>query len=122
MFFDGWSGMLRTLIVGVVAYIGMVFFLRISGKRTLSKLDPFDFVISTALGSALAQVILLRDVALVRGLFGFATIIGFQFIVTLLARRYPIVRHLSKGDPALLFYDGQFLQATMKHEHVPEIE
>ncbi|OLE56040.1 MAG: hypothetical protein AUG51_00500 [Acidobacteria bacterium 13_1_20CM_3_53_8] len=122
MFFDGWSGMLRTLIVGVVAYIGMVFFLRISGKRTLSKLDPFDFVISTALGSALAQAILSRDVALLRGLFGFAVIIAIQYVVMWLSKRYQMVRHLIKGDPALLFYNGEYLRATMKREHVPEIE
>jgi len=36
MLFQGWSGLLRTLIVGTLAYIGLVTFLRISGKRTLA--------------------------------------------------------------------------------------
>jgi uncharacterized membrane protein YcaP (DUF421 family) len=122
MFFDGWQALGRTIIVGVIAYITLVFFLRISGKRTLSKMDPFDFVITTALGSALAQVVLSKDVALVRGLLGFAVIVGLQYAVTVLSKRSVAVRHLIKDEPALLFYEGEFLRATMKREHVPEIE
>ena len=35
MLFSGWEGLLRTLVVGVLAYVSLVVFLRISGKRTL---------------------------------------------------------------------------------------
>jgi len=39
MFFNGWYGPLRTVVVGVLAYIGMVLLLRVMGKRTLSKMN-----------------------------------------------------------------------------------
>jgi uncharacterized membrane protein YcaP (DUF421 family) len=35
----------RTLFVGLIGYVTVVFFSRLSGKRTLSKMGPFDFVI-----------------------------------------------------------------------------
>jgi uncharacterized membrane protein YcaP (DUF421 family) len=42
--------------------------LRISGKRTLSKMNAFDLVVTVALGSTLATVLLSTDVALAEGL------------------------------------------------------
>lgn len=122
MFFESWSDIERTLIVGVVAYLGLVFFLRISGKRTLSKMDAFDFVITTALGSALAQVVLSKDVALLKGLFAFAVIIGLQVLVTLLSFRFRTIRQLVKSEPRLLFYKGDFLERALRKERVPKIE
>ncbi|HXG82568.1 MAG TPA: hypothetical protein VNI84_00950 [Pyrinomonadaceae bacterium] len=51
MFFDDWFGLVRILIVGVLAYAALIFLLLASGKRTLSKWNAFDFVVTMALGS-----------------------------------------------------------------------
>ncbi|WP_231362619.1 hypothetical protein [Thioalkalivibrio sp. ALMg9] len=67
MFFGGWDGLLRTLVVGVLAYVALIVFLRLSGKRTLSKMNAFDLVVTVALGSTLATVLLAKDVALAEG-------------------------------------------------------
>ena len=42
MFFDDMQSLIRVLIIGVLGYIALVFWLRISGKRTLSKWNVFD--------------------------------------------------------------------------------
>lgn len=83
VFFDSWTTLLRTLVVGVLAYVTMVAFLRISGKRTLSKMNAFDLIVTVALGSTLATVLLSKDVALAEGALAFALLIGLQFVVTL---------------------------------------
>ena len=67
MFFDGWSGPLRVLAVGTCAYAALVLLLRCSGKRTLSKMNAFDLVVTVALGSTLATVLLSKGVALAEG-------------------------------------------------------
>lgn len=51
MFFDGWQGLARVLLVGALAYLTLVLLLRIAGKRTLSKMNAFDLVANVALGS-----------------------------------------------------------------------
>jgi len=122
MFFQGWAAVGRVLVLGVLAYITVVVFLRLSGKRTLSMMDPFDFVITTALGSTLAQTILTKEVTLMDGIASFVVLIGLQFFVTMLGLRYRLVRHLVKPHPKLLFYRGEFLKDVMKHEHVHEVE
>jgi uncharacterized membrane protein YcaP (DUF421 family) len=58
MLFDSWAGLGRVLLVGTLAYVVLVLLLRISGKRTLSKLNAFDLVVTVALGSILATVLL----------------------------------------------------------------
>ncbi len=49
-FYHGHEPIIRVLVVGVLAYIALVFLLRISGSRTLSKMNAFDFIVTIALG------------------------------------------------------------------------
>ncbi len=67
---------MHVTVATILAYAALVGFLRISGKRTLSKLNAFDFVVTVALGSMLATIILSQEVYLLEGLVGFALIIG----------------------------------------------
>ncbi|WP_238388177.1 hypothetical protein [Hymenobacter sediminis] len=66
-FFSSWTSIARTLIVGVAAYAGLIILLRASGKRTLTKMNAFDLVVTVALGSTLATVLLTKSVALAAG-------------------------------------------------------
>jgi uncharacterized membrane protein YcaP (DUF421 family) len=122
MFFNGWFPLLRVLIVGVCAYAALVCLLRVSGKRTLSKLNAFDLVVTVALGSTLATVLLSKDVALAEGVLAFALLIGMQFVVAWLSVRFRAVDRLVKSEPRLLFYRGEFLHDAMRRERVTEGE
>ncbi len=122
MFFDDWSGLVRVAVVGVLAYCGLVSLLRISGKRTLSKMNAFDLVVTVALGSTLATVLLSSNVALAEGLLAFALLIFLQFGVTWLSVRSSTFRRFVKNEPKLLFYDGKFLRGALQAERVTEEE
>ena len=122
MFFDSWDGLARVAIVGVLAYLGLVLLLRVSGKRTLSKLNAFDLVVTVALGSTLATVLLSRDVALLEGLLAFAILIGMQAGITWLSVRSLRVAGLVKSEPALLVFEGRFLATALKRERMTEDE
>jgi uncharacterized membrane protein YcaP (DUF421 family) len=67
-FFDSWDWLLRTLIIVVLAYGTLIALLRLAGKRTLTKLNAFDLVVTVALGSTLATALLSKDVAQGKGL------------------------------------------------------
>jgi uncharacterized membrane protein YcaP (DUF421 family) len=122
MVFDGWFGLLRVLVVGTLAYAGLLLMLRITGKRTLSKLNAFDLIVTVALGSTLATVLLSKDVALVEGLLAFALLCGLQFAVTWASVRWPSIRSLVKSDPCLVFYQGRFLPEQLRRERLTEDE
>lgn len=122
MFFDGWMILARTVLVGTLAYLSLVLLLRISGKRTLSQMNAFDFIVTVALGSTLATVLLSSSVSLARGVLAFAILIFLQFIITWLSVRSPAVRRLVKAEPTLLLHKGEFLSGAMKQERVTEQE
>jgi uncharacterized membrane protein YcaP (DUF421 family) len=42
LLFDTWTSLWRTAVTGAVAYAALVLFLRISGKRTLARMNAFD--------------------------------------------------------------------------------
>jgi uncharacterized membrane protein YcaP (DUF421 family) len=122
MFFDSWDSVLRTLVIGALAYVSLILFLRASGKRTLTKLNAFDLVVTIALGSTLATVLLNKDVALVDGLVAFALLIGLQFVVTWTAVRWRWVRQLVTGEPVMLLHRGELLPEAMRRARVTEDE
>lgn len=122
MFFNGWEGIERTLLVGTLAYIGLVLLLRISGKRTLSKMNAFDLVVTVALGSTLATILLSKKVALSEGIAAFFLLISLQYIMAWLSVRSKLMSEFIKSNPELLFYEGEFHRKVMKKERVLEIE
>jgi uncharacterized membrane protein YcaP (DUF421 family) len=113
IFFSGWDGLARTLLIGVLAYAVLVVFLRLTGRRTLSKMNAFDLVVTVALGSTLATILLNKNVALAEGALAFALLIGMQFAVTWSSVRAGWVRRVVTGEPQLLLYRGAFLPEAL---------
>lgn len=122
MFFDNWFGITRVLVVGPLAYFLLVVLLRASGKRTLSKMNAFDFVVTIAIGSMLASTILTETVALFEGVLGMAVLIAMQFAITWLSVRVEGVATLVKDEPSLLFHQGDYLDSQLKRTRVAKSE
>lgn len=122
MFFDSWESLGRIALTGALAYAALVVLLRISGKRTLSKMNAFDLVVTVALGSCLATVILSKDVALADGVVGVGLLIALQYAVTWLSIRSSAVSDLVKSEPALLVRRGEMLRSALRRERVLESE
>lgn len=122
IFFDNWESIFRTFVITIFAYIALIILLRISGKRTLSKMNAFDFVVTIAIGSTLATVLLNKSVSLADGLLAFTLLIGLQYLITFMAVRSKKVSGWVKGTPALIVYDGEMLSKAMRRERVNEDE
>lgn len=118
----GWDPIVRVLVVGPLAYGAMVFLLRISGKRTLSKMNAFDFVITIALGSVLAATLTDSSLALSTGVAVMAFLILAQFVITALSVRIDWVERVVKADPSLVVLHGRLLEDAMRRHRVTEAE
>ena len=118
MFFQGWSGIVRTIIVGTLAYAFLVVSLRVSGKRTLAKLNAFDLVITVAFGSCLASILLSEGVALAEGAAGLVLLISLQYGVTALSVRSEGFARLVRSEPTLLLRAGEMLPRAMRHARI----
>lgn len=121
LFFKDWWSLGRVGICSASAYLILFLFVRISGKRTMSKLNAFDFVVAVTLGSTLSSMMLAK-IPLAEGMLAVATIIGLQYVLAKLARDSPMMETLINSRPTLLFYNGRFLDETLEKECVTEEE
>lgn len=122
MFFDDWAGIWRTLLVGALAYAALIALVRVAGKRTLAKMNAFDLIVTVALGSTLATILLSEDVALAEGVAAFGLLIGLQFAITWLSVRTRVVPALVKSEPTLLVFRGAQLDEAIRAQRVSEEE
>jgi uncharacterized membrane protein YcaP (DUF421 family) len=120
--YNGWEGLARTLVVGVLAYASLIVALRCSGKRTLSKMNAFDLIVTVSLGSTLASALLNKGVALAEGVLAFVTLVCLQFAITWTSVRVPWFRRFVTGDPLMLLERGEFLPAALRRARVTEGE
>ncbi|MCG7593675.1 DUF421 domain-containing protein [Mycobacterium sp. C3-094] len=122
MWFDNWSDIIRVLAVGAAAYVTLVAVLRVSGKRTLAKLNAFDLVVTVAVGSTLATILLNADVSYVEGASAFALLAGLQYVAALISSRSQRGRAFLTSRPTLLLSRGRFDDAAMRRSRVGEAE
>lgn len=122
MWFDSWSDILRILLVGTAAYVTLVVVLRVSGKRTLAKLNAFDLVVTVALGSTLATILLDATVTWAEGAVALGALAALQFLVAILGSRVPAARSVVTARPTFLVRDGELLGDVLREQRVATAE
>lgn len=122
MIFQDIAGLFHVFFSGILAYAILVTFLRFSGKRTLSKMNSFDFVVTIALGSTLAATILDTGIPVMEGVMAMGVLVGMQYLVTLACIRNKKINWWVTGEPTLLFYQGEFLNERLRETRVMKDE
>lgn len=122
MWFDSWGSLARVALVGAAAYVTLVALLRVAGKRTLAKLNAFDLVVTVALGSSLATIVLSGDVSWSEGATALCLLVGLQLVVSWGSARLPRGRAFVTARPTLLLADGRMRPEAMRSQRVTESE
>ncbi|SFJ15208.1 Protein of unknown function [Halobacillus dabanensis] len=118
LFFDKWNDIFRIVVMALIIYPALIFILRISGKRTLSKMNMFDLVVTVALGSTVATILLSSAVSLWEGITALFLLVFLQYAVAWLQVRSNKFTAIVKGEPQLLFFNGTYLESALKAERV----
>jgi uncharacterized membrane protein YcaP (DUF421 family) len=118
VFFDSWDGIFRSLIITITAYVVMILFLRVTGKRTLSKMNAFDFIVTIALGSSLATVALNKNVPLIEGALVFFLLIFLQYVISWISVRMPPFKKIITSQPTLLLFKGELFDEALQKQRV----
>ncbi len=118
MWFDSWSDLARTALVGAGAYAALVVVLRLSGKRTLAKLNAFDLVVTVAFGSTLATILLNASVSWAEGVVAFAVLAVLQFSVAWTSTRWDRARATVTARPTMLLRHGVLLPDASRSQRV----
>jgi uncharacterized membrane protein YcaP (DUF421 family) len=118
MWFDSLDEVFRVVVAGVVAYVALVGVLRISGKRTLAKLNAFDLVVTVAFGSTLATILLNADVSVAEGVAALALLAAMQFVVAVVSSRVRVGRAVLTSRPTVLVTHGHFHEEAMRSHRI----
>jgi uncharacterized membrane protein YcaP (DUF421 family) len=122
MWFDSFDVLWRTVAVGAAAYVTLVVLLRVTGKRTLSKLNAFDFVVTVALGSTLAAILVDADIAWAEGAVALAVLVLLQLLVTWLSTLSGGRRSVLTARPTVLIRDGSLREDALQGQRVTRSE
>lgn len=121
LLFKDWDSLWHVAICALLSYFTLFLFIRISGKRTLSKLTAFDFVVTITLGSTLASMMLGKS-TVAEGAVALMVMISLQFLLAYAAKKSPVMEKVLNSKPTLLYYEGKFLEDEMTKEVVTEEE
>ncbi len=104
-----WDLVLRA---GVV-YAFLLILLRITGKRQVGQLAPFDLVLLLVLSNAVQNSMNAGDNSLVGGLISAATLVGLNWIVGVATYRSKRIEAAIEGRPQVLIHNGRLFQEVM---------
>lgn len=118
MFISNFETMLKIIFMSVLFYFALIIILRISGKRTLSDINAFDFLVTVTIGSIGATTILSKDTAFFDGVVGIVTLILLQYIISKLDTKFDFIGEKLIPTPTLLFYNGEYIKENMEKMRV----
>lgn len=107
------------LVSSIVVYIAIIFFTRLFGKRSFSKMSSFDFAMTITVGSLIATTILSSSVSLPEGIFGLFLVYLLQLSAAFL-RRYKFFANAIDNTPLLLMDGPKILHDNLKKARVTE--
>ena len=104
-----WELILR----GIVVYLFLLALLRITGKRQVGQLAPFDLVLLLVLANAVQNSMNAGDNSLVGGLITATTLIGLNFLVSFITHRNKKLEAIVEGRPQILIHNGKLFEEVM---------
>ncbi|WP_435769605.1 DUF421 domain-containing protein [Nocardioides sp. SYSU DS0651] len=107
---------------GLAVYLVLWLLFRLLGKRTLSQITTFDFVLLLVVGEATQQALLGEDFSLTNAAIVIATIMGLDRVADYIGYRFPRFDRVLEGASVLLVDDGRMLDDRMAKCHVDEEE
>ncbi|MET4578978.1 DUF421 domain-containing protein [Ottowia thiooxydans] len=106
------------IVRGIVVYVFLIFFLRITGRRQIGQYDPFDLILLLILSNAVQNSMNAGDNSLMGGLISALTLISCHLLLAKLSWRFPRIGHWIDGKPKVLIHAGQLNTETMRNERL----
>jgi uncharacterized membrane protein YcaP (DUF421 family) len=109
-----------SVLRGAAIYLFLMVLFRIAGKRTLSDVTTFDFVLLLIVGEATQQALLGEDFSLTNAFLVILTLIGLDIAISLWQQRWPGLAKWLEGVPLVIVEHGQPLRERMRRARVSE--
>lgn len=99
-------------------YVALMLLFRLTGKRTLSQVTTFDFVILLIVGEATAQALLGEDFSITNAALVIGTLLLLDRLANWLGWRFPRFDRATESLPVVLIENGNVLEEVLRKEHL----
>ena len=113
-----WELVIRCTII----YFFMLFLLRVSGKRQIGQLAPFDLVLLLVLSNAVQNAMNAGDNSLLAGIILATTLIALNYLVGLATYKSKRIEALVEGRPEVLIHEGKLFESVMASQQITHHE
>jgi len=111
---------MEAVVRALVVYAGVFLFIRLSGRRTLSELTTFDFVLLLIVGEATGQALLGEDFSLTHAIVLIVSLVLIDVVLSLVRQKWNRVDKWFEGVPMVLVDNGKLLQDRLQRGRVDE--
>jgi uncharacterized membrane protein YcaP (DUF421 family) len=105
---------LRTTVIYLLVLVGV----RLSGKREVGQMTPFDLTLLLLLSNSVQNAMTGPDTSLLGGAVAATVLLVLNYLIANLSGANRRFRKFIQGQPAMLIHDGQIIEAHMAKEHV----
>jgi uncharacterized membrane protein YcaP (DUF421 family) len=105
---------LRTTVIYLLVLVGV----RLSGKREVGQMTPFDLTLLLLLSNSVQNAMTGPDTSLLGGAVAATVLLVLNYLIANLSGANRRFRKFIQGEPAMLIHDGQIIEAHMAKEHV----
>ncbi|MDB6063466.1 MAG: hypothetical protein JWM78_3569 [Verrucomicrobiaceae bacterium] len=110
------------VVRGIIVYIFLLALLRITGKRQVGQLAPFDFVLLLVLSNAVQNSMNAGDNSLGGGLISAATLVALNYIVGFATFRSRRIEDFVDGRPQILIHRGKLFEDVLSKSQISHHE
>ncbi len=118
MTFPGAHVLLDIVVRTAVIYCVVLLGVRLSGKREVGQMTPFDLVLLLLISNSVQNAMTGPDTSLYGGVAAASTLLVLNYFIANLSGANRRFRRFIQGEPSLLVHDGQIMEAHMAREHV----
>ena len=111
-----------SILRGVAVYIFLLIVFRIAGKRALSEITTFDFVLLLIISEVVQQAMIGNDNSMINAFLLVITLVGLDIAISLWKQKSHSVEKLLESIPLILVDHGKPIQERLEQERVDEAD
>lgn len=111
---------MNPILRALCIYLFLLLIFRLSGKRTLSQITPFEFVLLLVIGEATQQALLGEDFSITNAFIVITTLIGTDILLSKIKQKSKRFDEITEGLPLVIVDKGKLLHDRMQKTRVDE--
>lgn len=111
-----------SVIRAAVVYIVVLVIFKIAGRRTLSEITTFDFVLLLIIGEATQQALLGDDFSITNAALVIITLIMIDIGLSLIKRQFPALSKITDGQPIIVVEHGRLIEKRAQKARIDETD